>query len=202
MIGSLRGNVAYMGKEYCLVENHGIGYRVFMPASNLAQIKNGEEVFVHIFTSVKEDAILLYGFLTREYYNLFILLTSVSGVGPKVALGILSAGKPEQFYLNIRHNDVKALTALPGIGRKTAERLVLELKDKLGQDVLGEAASASNGLSPDDISVASGEALEALRSLGYTTGEIMTAFQKIGDLENLTTEAIIKQALQVFAGRK
>ena len=133
MIGSLKGSVAYLGPDYCLIEtNGGVGYRVFMPSAHLAQLALGAQVRVHTHTAVREDAILLYGFLSQEYYDLFELLLGVSGVGPKMALGILSAVKPEAFYLAVQSRDVKTLTKLPGIGKKTAERMLLELKDKVG----------------------------------------------------------------------
>jgi Holliday junction DNA helicase RuvA len=100
MIGSVTGRVAYVNSEYCLVETSGgVGYRIFMPATQLASLSVGSEVKVLTCTIVRDDAILLYGFLTREYYNLFNLLLTVTGVGPKGASGILSAVKPDAFYL-------------------------------------------------------------------------------------------------------
>ena len=131
MIGSLRGVISLLATDYCLLENNGVGYRVFMPAISLSQIKTGQEIRVFTYMAVREDAILLYGFLTQEYYQLFLQLTAVSGVGPKVALGVLSASKPENFYLAIQNRNIKVLTSLPGIGKKMAERLILELKDKV-----------------------------------------------------------------------
>ncbi len=125
MIGSIKGKVAYLANEYCLLEtNSGVGYRVFMPAAHLGQLAVGMEARVHTYMAVREDAILLFGFLNQEYYNLFLLLLGVSGVGPKVALGILSAVKPDDFYLAVQSRDLKVLTKLPGIGKKTAERLL------------------------------------------------------------------------------
>lgn len=134
MIGSIKGSVGYLGPDFCLIETAGgVGYRVFMPAAHLAQLALGAQVKVHTHTAVREDAILLYGFLSQEYYALFELLLGVSGVGPKMALGILSAIKPDAFYLALQSRDVKTLTKLPGIGKKTAERMLLELKDKVGR---------------------------------------------------------------------
>ena len=133
MIGSVRGTVAYQAAEYCLIETAGgVGYRVFMPVSQMRTLSMGQEVRVLTYTSVREDAIQLYGFLTQQYYDLFALLLSVSGIGPKVAIGILGAARPEDFYLAVQSRDLKMLTKLPGIGKKTAERMVLELKDKIG----------------------------------------------------------------------
>ena len=124
MIGSIKGKVAELQNEYCLIETPGgVGYRVFMPSANLAALTMGSEVRVHTYTSVREDAILLFGFLQKQYYD---------------ALGILSAVKPDDFYMAVENRDMKALTKLPGIGKKTAERLLLELKDKIsgGSDVI------------------------------------------------------------------
>ena len=125
MIGSLKGTVDSLGIDNCIIETAGgVGYRVFMPAAQLAQLTQGASVRLHIHTAVREDAIVLYGFLSREYYDLFELLLTISGVGPKMALGILSAVKPEAFYLAVQSRDIKVLTKLPGIGKKTAERLL------------------------------------------------------------------------------
>ena len=191
MIGSIKGKVAYLANEYCLLEtNSGVGYRVFMPAAHLGQLAVGMEARVHTYMAVREDAILLFGFLNQEYYNLFLLLLGVSGVGPKVALGILSAVKPDDFYLAVQSRDLKVLTKLPVIGKKTAERLLLELKDKVG------------GIGGGSDSAAVDEAIEALCALGYSNSEIMPALKQIPNYAELSSEVIIKQALKLFAGRK
>ena len=123
MIGSLKGSVESLGIDNCIIETAGgVGYRVFMPAAQLAQLTQGAAVRLHIHTAVREDAIVLYGFLSREYYDLFELLLTISGVGPKMALGILSAVKPDAFYLAVQSRDIKVLTKLPGIGKKTRGR--------------------------------------------------------------------------------
>lgn len=201
MIGSLRGVVALLATDYCLLENNGVGYRVFMPAISLSQIKTGQEVRVFTYMAVREDAILLYGFLTQEYYQLFLQLTAVSGVGPKVALGVLSASKPEIFYMAIQNRDLKVLTGLPGIGKKMAERLILELKDKV--DNLEENGNVENIVGSADATESNiSEAIEALRALGYTNTEIYPIVKAIPNSSELTTENIIRQALRNLAGRK
>lgn len=202
MIGSLKGSLAQLGADYCIIETAGgVGYRVFMPAAHLAQLAAGQQVRVHIHTAVREDAIILYGFLNQEYYDLFELLLGVSGVGPKLALGVLSAVKPEAFYLAVENRDIKVLTKLPGIGKKTAERLLLELKDKVsgagsesGKN-FGEAAAAGG-------SGAVAEAIEALASLGYSNSEIMPALKKIPEADTLSSEEILRRALKLFAQQK
>lgn len=200
MIGFLKGKVAALKTEYCIVETAGgVGYRVFMPAAHLAQLVLEKEIKVHIHTAVREDAILLYGFLSAEYYDLFELLLNVSGVGPKMALGILSAVKPEEFYLAVQNKDVKALVKLPGVGKKTAERMLLELKDKISTedgeitDFEENAAAGGNG--------AVAEAIEALLSLGYSNSEIMPVLREIPDCSSMSGEAILRQALKLFARR-
>lgn len=199
MIGSLKGTVAQLEAEYCIVDTAGgVGYRVFMPSAHLAQLVLGKEVHIHVHTAVREDAILLYGFLSREYYDLFEILLTVSGVGPKMALGILSAIKPDAFYTAVSNKDVKMLVKLPGVGKKTAERMLLELKDKVSSsesdDVVQEIAEAGG-------SGAVAEAIEALVSLGYSNSEIMPVLKEIPDCASLSGEAILRQALKLFARR-
>lgn len=201
MIGSIKGNVGYLGPDFCLIETAGgVGYRVFMPAAHLAQLALGAQVQVHTHTAVREDAILLYGFLSQEYYNLFELLLNVSGVGPKMALGILSAIKPDAFYLAVQSRDVKTLTKLPGIGKKTAERMLLELKDKVGAGT-GDAGSDFGESIAAGGSGAVAEAMEALASLGYSNSEIVPVLKQIPDAEKLSGEEVLRQALKLFAKR-
>ena len=202
MIGSIKGKVAELANEYCLIETPGgVGYRVFMPSANLAALSLGSEVRVHTYTSVREDAILLFGFLQKQYYDLFVLLIAVSGVGPKVALGILSAVKPDDFYMAVQNRDMKALTKLPGIGKKTAERLLLELKDKIsgGDEIIDTVFYQQGG---DVAETAVGEAIEALQALGYSNSEIVPALKTVEGYEKMPCEEIIKHVLKVFAGRK
>ncbi|MDY4921316.1 MAG: Holliday junction branch migration protein RuvA [Phascolarctobacterium sp.] len=201
MIGSLKGSVGYLGLDYCLIETTGgVGYRVFMPSAHLAQLALGAQVRVLVHTAVREDAILLYGFLSQEYYDLFELLLGVSGVGPKMALGILSAVKPESFYLAVQSRDIKTLTKLPGIGKKTAERMLLELKDKVGA-ITGEASSDFVETAAAGGSGSVAEAMEALQSLGYSNSEIMPVLKQIPDADKLPSEELLRQALKLFAKR-
>ena len=191
MIGSIKGKVAELANEYCLIETPGgVGYRVFMPSANLAALSLGSEVRVHTYTSVREDAILLFGFLQKQYYDLFVLLIAVSGVGPKVALGILSAVKPDDFYMAMQNRDMKALT-----------RLLLELKDKIsgGDEIIDTVFYPQGGDVPE---TAVGEAIEALQALGYSNSEIVPALKTVEGYEKMPCEEIIKHVLKVFAGRK
>ena len=172
-----------------------------MPVSQLRLLAIGEAAQVLTYTAVREDAIQLYGFLERQYYELFTLLLTVSGIGPKGANGILTAIKPEGFYLAIQSRDVKTLTGLPGIGKKTAERLILELKDKIGTLESAEndrdfAAAVNEGTSG-----AVSEATAALVALGYSNSEILPVLRKIPDYGKLTRDELIRKALQAFARR-
>lgn len=201
MIGSVKGTVAFQAAEYCLIETAGgVGYRVFMPVSQLRTLAAGQTVRVLTYTAVREDAIQLYGFLTQQYYDLFTLLLSVSGVGPKGALGILGAARPEEFYLAVQSRDLKMLTKLPGIGKKTAERMVLELKDKIGTlegaENDREFAEAVRGNSGSE---AVNEAMAALAALGYSNSEILPVLRKIPDYTALKRDELIRKALQLFA---
>lgn len=196
MIGFIKGKLDYLGHDHCILDNNGMGYRVFMPLGQLAVLKTGQEVKVFTYLSVREDALLLYGFLTRDYYSLFLQLISVSGIGPKVGLGMLSAAKPDEFYLAVQSRDLKFLTKLPGIGKKTAERIILELKDKVGSNADANTDFAE-GVGP-----VTDDAMEALVSLGYTNSEIIPIFKQIEDRDTLKPEEIIRQALRLMAGRK
>lgn len=199
MIGFIKGNVDYLANDHCIVDNNGIGYRIFMPFGQLSLLKVGQEVKAFTYLAVRDDALLLYGFLTRDYYSLFLQLISVSGVGPKVALGILSAAKPDEFYLAIQSRDLKFLTKLPGIGKKTAERLLLELKDKIGStdgDDLDfvDSTGTLTGTVVDD-------AMAALVTLGYTNSEIIPVIKQIQNRYTMKSEEIIRQALKLMARR-
>ena len=199
MIGFIKGNVDYLGNDHCIVDNNGIGYRIFMPFGQLSLLKVGQEVKAFTYLAVRDDALLLYGFLTRDYYSLFLQLISVSGVGPKVALGMLSAAKPDEFYLAIQSRDLKFLTKLPGIGKKTAERLFLELKDKIGStdgDDLDfvDSTGTLTGTVVDD-------AMAALVTLGYTNSEIIPVIKQIQNRDTMKSEEIIRQALKLMARR-
>ena len=205
MIGALKGTVGFLAADYCILDTAGgVGYRVFMPGNHLAQLALGQELKVQVHTSVREDAIILYGFLNQEAYALFELLLGVSGVGPKMALGILSSVKPDAFYLAIQSKDAKALVKLPGVGKKTAERMLLELKDKVGSlqgDTPDDFFGGSGSLTTEENNTVA-EAMEALNSLGYSNSEILPILKEIPDCSNLPSEEILRQALKLFARRQ
>jgi Holliday junction DNA helicase RuvA len=199
MIGSLRGQVTLVTAEYAIIEAGGVGYRVFMSSSSLPKLTIDREAKLYIHTAVREDAIWLYGFFDCDEYKLFLILLGVSGIGPRGALGILSFAAPDAFRAMVLRQDVKALTRLPGVGKKTAERLLLELRDKLG--VLAEDKEfPAAGLSPGDFSGPCDEAAGALLALGYSSGEIAPLLKKTAT-EGMTTQEIIKAALKGLSGR-
>ena len=194
MIGFLHGRVAYIFPDYCFLDVHDVGYRVFISHQTRNQISVGTEVMLYIHTHVREDAILLYGFFSQEEYDLFQHLIGISGIGPKVAQGILSAITANEFYHLIHRKDVKAITKLPGIGKKTAERIILELKDKLSASSfdVSDAADDTAALG-DAMGDMVSEAIEALLSLGFQQSEVQSVLKKKSDWES--TEEIIRYAL-------
>lgn len=194
MIGYLHGRVIALYTDHCLLDVHGVGYRVFVANSTRTKLRQREEASLFIYTSVREDAIVLYGFTTEEEYDLFLQLIGVSGIGPKVALGILSAITVEGLCRAIQNKQASVLTKLPGIGKKSAERLILELKDKVAfrGSAEEELLTIENGEEVGDD--AASEAMAALQSLGYTPSEIAPVIRKTAKYK--TTEAIIKASLK------
>ena len=201
MIGFLRGKVAGLLPEYCLLDVAGVGYRVFISAATRGQLRLGEEATLYTHLAVREDALLLYGFSRQEEYEIFQLLISVSGIGPKVALGALSAISVEALCQALRGQQLAQLTKLPGIGKKTAERLILELKDKVraGEDEDGEDSAGDTFTAPGGEERIA-EAMVALTALGYSAAEIEPVLRRSGHCS--TAEETIRFALREFAGGK
>lgn len=171
MIGYIRGTIAAVGEDCCFIETGGIGYRVYISDRDREALRAGQEEKLITHLSVREDALTLYGFRSQEAYELFLLLISISKIGPKVAMGILSTSTAEAFCRAIQTKDLTALTRLPGIGKKTAERLLLELKDKLGS-LSGAAEDLSLPPVPAGALGAVEETLAALQTLGYAAEEV------------------------------
>ena len=192
----LNGTVAHLGPYLAVIDCGGVGYACRTTNTTQAQLKTGEKGKLYTYLHVREDAMELYGFATQEELNLFELLLSVSGVGPKAALSILSASSPANLALSIITGDEKALTCAPGIGKKIAQRVILELKDKLakGQTIAAGESYGGTGVTVIPENKLS-EATAALAVLGYSQGEIGAALKGI-DMEALTLEQIIKEALK------
>ncbi len=193
----LSGTVAHIAPFLAVIDCGGVGYACKTTNYTLGTIQKGEQAKLFTYLSVKEDAVDLYGFSTQEELNLFQLLLSVSGVGPKAALSILSSSTPSNLALSIITGDVKTLTAAQGVGKKIAQRIVLELKDKLAKEQgvsfenTSPLPSAAGTVIPED---KAGEAGAALAVLGYSQSEINKALKGI-DMASLTLEEVIKQAL-------
>ncbi len=199
MFEFIQGKVDFVGPEYIVVENHGIGYQIITPNPFVYSGKLHEEVKVYIYHYMRADMMALYGFQSRVEKLMFIKLLSVSGIGPKGALAILASGKPEQVVNAIENEDEAFLKKFPGVGKKTARQMILDLKGKL-KDVIpdiypdlfnpAEVPAPSGGENP-----ALEEALLALKALGYSEKEIKKVLPEL-QKEQLTADQYIKEALQ------
>lgn len=192
----LNGTVAEILPYLAVIDCGGVGYACRTTAYTLSQIKKGDKVKLFTYLSVREDAMDLYGFAGREELKLFQQLISVSGVGPKAALAILSSSAPTDLAMSIITGDEKSLTRAPGVGKRIAQRIILELKDKLAKGQLTSAGGESyaGGITVIPENKAS-EASAALAVLGYSQSEIAVALKGI-DLDGLSLEDVIKQALK------
>jgi len=187
LIAAIRGVVIARGADHVVVETNGVGYKVFVPRH-----PSRDEVLLHTHQVVREDAQLLYGFETREELALFDLLIGVSGVGPKAALSILSVARPAEVASAIASSDAAALARAPGVGKKTAERLIVDLRGKIGR--VAGAPTGGAPLATDD------DAHAALVALGYTASEASAALQEVLPRGRASTEERVAAALRT-AGR-
>lgn len=196
MIGRLSGQLLQKQPPELLIDVNGIGYEVSAPMSTFYALPEvGENLILHTHMVVREDAQLLYGFATISERALFRTLIKINGVGPKLAITILSGIAADDFIRCIHDNDAAALVRLPGIGKKTAERLIVELKDKVGTvDEAGEASSTGIATSAS-VTSPIGDAVSALVSLGYKPNDASKMVRSI-ETEGLNTEEIIRQTLQ------
>lgn len=206
MISALKGKILFKHTDRVVVDVQGVGYEVFLTTDGVAKIgEEGEEIFLHIQTNVREDAITLFGFLEAQEKELFLILRTVSGIGPKVALGVLSGMPISELCGAIASSDIKRLVTLPGVGKKTAERICVELKDKMGSfagDILVNAPLASGVGST--VGAALADALSALTNLGYSDPVARDALARVkADLEEsdqeATVEFLIREGLKVLA---
>jgi holliday junction DNA helicase RuvA len=199
MISFVRGRLAEVYDNRCIVETAGLGMEVNVPLTVLEALPHiGEEVILYTYFKIAEDSMSLYGFLSRRDEEMFERLISVSGIGPKAALAILSTLAPDDLRVAIAAGDAKAIARAPGVGAKTAQRLILELKDKIdlseiigGSSSYGGAAAAGESAETS----ASKEAAEALIALGYSASEAMKAVRASAQ-EGMDSEAVLKAALK------
>ena len=199
MIAFVKGILDSVSEDKIIVENQNIGFEILVPGSVVSELPQvGNTVKIYTYTYVREDALQLYGFLTKDSMDMFKLLITVNGIGPKAALGILTAMDTDALRLAILSDDAKTIAKAPGIGPKTASKLILELKDKISlADTLGEqSAMVSAGAADSKTNANRAEAIEALTALGFSASEAVKAVSGVKDIETLSTEAIIKAALK------
>ncbi len=192
MIAFLTGRVAHKDASSCVLDVGGVGLKLHMSSASLASLpREGDDVTVHTYLHVREDELTLFGFESGEERTLFGLLITVSGVGPKVALSVLSALKPDALRDAVSREDSALLASVPGIGKKTAERIILELRDKLGAPDLERGRAAVSG--------ALGDARDALLAMGFSSTEVAVALK--GADESGGTQELVRRALRRLGGR-
>ncbi|BCJ95447.1 Holliday junction ATP-dependent DNA helicase RuvA [Anaerocolumna cellulosilytica] len=206
MITYIKGELAEIQEEGIVVEANGLGYEVRMPLSSLEGLPQvGNEVKIYTYLHVREDVVGLFGFLTRDDLTIFKLLITVNGIGPKGALGILSVISPDDLRFAVMSDDVKTIAKAPGIGNKTASKLILELKDKLkledafehklSNQLEGQMKFQSVGASTADVRR---EAMDALVVLGYSGTDAAKVVRKVNVKEGMTAEEVLKLSLKAL----
>ena len=202
MISYIRGELVSIEEDKAIVDVGGVGYGIYMPAQAMGRLPHiGQEVKLHTYLNVREDAMQLFGFLTADDLQVYKLVIGVNGIGPKGGLAILSTLTPNDLRFAVMSSDAKAISAAPGIGKKTAEKLIIELKDKLS---IEDTLSTSEVVGTKTFTMGDGngndnktEAAQALVALGYDMTSSMKAVRKVEDLENnKTVEEILKEALK------
>ncbi len=200
MISFIRGEVADFTETSVIIESaSGIGFEVYMTGHELSQLRVGQSLKVHTYFHVKEDGMQLFGFFTKDDLQVFKLLLGVNGVGPKGAIGILSGLSADELRFAVLSDDVKAICKAPGIGKKTAQKLILELKDKLSladafEKKLGHVEE--QGMPARDTGDESKEAIEALIALGYSSSDALRAVRGVADADGMDVEQILRAALR------
>lgn len=199
MIGYIKGIVEEVTADRLILENGGIGYEIFVPSSVLdSGLREGEELKIYTYLNVREDALQLFGFLTRDDLQVYRLLIGVNGIGPKAAIGVLSAMSADTLRFAVLADDAAAIAKAPGIGKKTAQKLILELKDKFSLEEAFEQKLAANQ-AKETVQAgedASSEAVQALVTLGYSGTEALQAVKKVAGAADMDTEAVLKAALK------
>ena len=194
MFAYIKGSLEMKSSGYIVIDINGLGYKIFMSQNNIDSIGELHNIIkVFTYVKVREDDISIFGFKTQEELKMFELLISVSGVGAKSALVMLSCIEPSDFAIAVISNDVKVLTKVPGIGNKSAQRIILELKDKLNEEQLEEKLKDSSKKLKDN-SENINEAISGLMVLGYSKKDIEKAFEHL-DIDNLSIEDLIKKGL-------
>lgn len=202
MYAYIKGEIVDMTEDNVVLECNNIGYNIKVPFSVVQQLPGiGEEVRIYTYTCVREDAFILYGFLTRDDLWIFKKLITVNGIGPKGALGILSVMSADDLRFAIIAGDAKAISKTPGIGAKSAERIILDLKDKIDLEaVITQGVSVNPGqlLTSDTKSEAKNEAIEAMTALGYSPSEAVKAVKQLTITDDMDSGVILKEALKIL----
>lgn len=199
MISFIKGIVEEIDEYKVVLDHEGMGFEISCPTGVLQSLETGDEVRLYTYLNVREDDMSLFGFGSRDEKLMFQLLIGVSGIGPKVAVGILSALAPDEIRFAVLGDDVKTICKAPGIGKKTAQKMILELKDKFNlEDVLTHQLTETEspkGKAPA-VSGASEDAIAALMALGYSSTESLNAVKNVKATEDMSTDAILKAALK------
>ena len=202
MIAYIKGEVAWIEEERIVLESGNIGYNIMMPASSFdTQDLMGKEVKIYTYMNVREDAMQLYGFLNLDELKTFRLLLGVNGIGPKAALGILSGLTTDELRFAVLSDDVKTISKAPGIGKKTAQKLILELKDKIDLEEAFETKQehvreTEGKMESKEENSAKKDAVDALTALGYSSTEALRAVRQTGVASDMDVETILKLALK------
>lgn len=200
MINYLIGEVAEVEENRIVVEVNGMGFQVFVPATVVNRVSSGDRVRIYTHMSVKEDDISLFGFLAQDDLKMYRMLLNVNGVGPKAALGVLSALSADELRFAVLADDSAAIAKAPGIGKKTAQKMILELKDKLSLEDAFEQKLANQQVKDTSVShgnnEASSEAVRALVALGYSATDALRAVKQIENIQDMSVEQILKAALK------
>ena len=199
MYSYIRGVLAEVELDHIVIDVNGIGYNIYVPVNCFDYLPGvGEECKIHTYLNVREDAMILYGFLTKEDLELFKKLITVSGIGPKGAISILSALSADDLRFAILAGDSKAIAKAPGIGAKTAQRVILELKDKMSLEDAFEKKLENETQAPvmSSNNQVKNDAVLALTALGYSSTESLKAVSKVEITEEMDVEAVLKQALK------
>ncbi|MBO5303873.1 MAG: Holliday junction branch migration protein RuvA [Lachnospiraceae bacterium] len=201
MYAYIKGTLEEIGEGYLIIDNHGMGYQIQTAANIVDYLPSiGEEVKIYTYLHVKEDAMSLFGFITKDDLKVFKLLLGVNGIGPKGALAILSVMSTDDLRFAVVGGDSKAIAKAPGIGAKTAQRVILELKDKLNlEDVFEEKTEITKNILSSESKTVKNEAVQALVALGYSSSEALAVISKISISENDSVEEVLKAALKQMA---
>jgi len=202
MIALISGKIVYKGISHVVIDAHGVGYRIFIPLTTFYELPEaGQIITLHVHTHVKQDAINLFGFYTVQERDLFQLMLSVSGIGPKMSMNILSGISVQEMLRAISSGDVRKLISIPGLGRKLAERLILELKEKVVKKMMAEAVpSIDNQQKINEI--IREDVLSALINLGYKSNIAHDALDKVlyTSAKELAMDQLLKKTLKILSG--